>query len=271
MPSLCGAIPGRDKYPCLKEQYVIINVTTNQFIRCFKCEPCELGRELVVPCGSIIGIYVSTGDCKPCETGFYSDQKGTQRCKKCKRYSCFEHQVGEGECPTKENRDGSYCTNKCRNGDVMNKNGTQCDPTRIPNLNSSALNHTKKQVFSSTKNIEERPATTHPKTNPITNNTPAKGMNPVTVHHPTKPSVKLTAYFSPKHATNHKEDDLLNPASSVNTNKPEISNHSSPMPVWAIVVIITVFLTVIILAMIIAKWNVIKRWWKTDEKGWLGL
>lgn len=275
-----GSISGGNKYNCSEQQYTIVDNATKVFHTCLKCKECELGSELIVPCNSTIGLYVQTGDCKLCDPGFYHDKKDTQQCKKCERSKCFEHQVGEGKCPTKENQDGSYCTNKCKNGYIMNENGTKChldksqgnatlDRTTVMPILSSSVN-----VLNSTAHPQEKP-TTNPKMNPISKPTLTKSMNPVT--HATNP----TPYLNPKHTTINPEKSPTtnfttnftqkyvrnNTKSVINDTTDALLNHSGAMPVKWIAFII-LFVVSRLFVMIIWKYNSIREKC-TRLKGWL--
>ena len=93
--------------------------------RCILCRPCPAGSAPKIPCGSVIGINDKIGECQACPSGTYSPKKDTNSCQKCQSETCFEHQVIEGMCTSKN--DASKCTNKCEDGYRMNVHVTKCE------------------------------------------------------------------------------------------------------------------------------------------------
>ena len=116
-----------------KTEYTIKNMTSGEFLRCKRVDPCRPGSEPLIPVGSDVDIHVSVGHCCWCKNGTYSEG-GIEPCKECRYTKCFEHQRKKSTCPSRENRDESYCIeDECEEGYIMNARRTVCELEETPN------------------------------------------------------------------------------------------------------------------------------------------
>jgi hypothetical protein len=219
-----------------------------------KCKPCKPGKEPVIPCGTPVGRFEQVGDCRPCNNGTYSATEDSRQCQICRSEKCFEHQVIEGTCLANQ-RDESYCIEKCVNGYIMNKEGTACE------------------VLTPQQNTTDKPTTSNPTTsnpttsNPTTNNpTTMKPTNPTTSNPATmKPTNPTTSNLKAKTLTtsNHTTNSILT------TTKLVVSNNQKDN---VVLIIIGVVVFVIIFGIICkVLWSRLKMLQTTEPQGRMGL
>ena len=231
----------------LTKEHPVIDETSNKTLYCMKCKPCKLGKEPVIPCGTPVGRFEQVGDCRPCKNGTYSATVDSRQCQICRSEKCFEHQVIEGTCLANQ-RDETYCIEKCVNGYIMNKEGTACE------------------VLTPQQNTTEKPTTSNPTTsNPTTSNPTTS--NPTTMKsttNPTTSNLKGKTFTTSNHTTN----------STITAKKVVVSNNQKEtmnVPLIVVIVVVIVFFVIILAIMYKFVWPHLRTLQTTEPQGRMGL
>ena len=249
----------------LTKEHPVIDETSNKTLDCMKCKPCKLGKEPVIPCGTPVGRFEQVGDCRPCKNGTYSATVDSGQCQICRSERCFKHQVIEGICLTNQ-RDESYCIDKCDDGYVMNKEGTACE-VLTPQQNTTEKPTTSNPT---TSNPTTSNPTTMKPTNPTTSNpTTMKPTNPTTSNpttmkptNPTTSNLKAKTLTTSNHTTN----------STLTTKKLVVSNNQKDTVKVVLIVVIVIVVFVIILGIIYKfLWPRLNMLQTTEPQGRMGL
>ena len=84
--------------------------------KCLPCAKCQEGRGLVPKCGTHIVYQVDTIDCKPCESGEFSDKYDSSSCYVC--HDCVENEKVTVPCNSTSD---TVCSGTCKKGFYFSK------------------------------------------------------------------------------------------------------------------------------------------------------
>ena len=84
--------------------------------KCFPCAKCQEGRGLVPKCGTHIVYQVDIIDCKPCESGKFSDKYDSSSCYVC--HECVENEKVAVPCNSTSD---TVCSGTCKKGFYFSK------------------------------------------------------------------------------------------------------------------------------------------------------
>ena len=144
-----------------KIHYNLKNGTSPEILKCVPVRSCPPGKEPQIPRGSDIDIHDVIGLCKTCDNGTFSSTSGPEPCQTCRGANCLKDQIAKGICNTMQ--DNSYCA--CKDGLVMNEDGSACEVYKSQNSTTkSKMTTTKKPTTEKKKAATKKTSTKEPTT-----------------------------------------------------------------------------------------------------------